>query len=172
VLVVASGLGTPAFGQPHFGVAEIETDSTGCVSTNGWRLASGDTLLIAMIEPPGIATGVVGRQLPGPCQPHGEVIGDSVFVYALHFRSHGEIEPGLGAGVLAPNLTESVDSTGVKVWISGEAQPYTFRYCTSMEGIHITGWHGQQRVWHEYYYLGYDVEPDCTDDEVGDDDSG
>lgn len=41
------------------------------------------------------------------------------------------------------------------------------RSCTSSEGIHLAVWHGLplegHRVWHWYYYLGYDVEGNCTD---------
>jgi hypothetical protein len=41
-----------------------------------------------------------------------------------------------------------------------------FRSCTSAEGIHFTVWSGRPlegaRRWHQYYYLGYDVTPDCT----------
>lgn len=39
------------------------------------------------------------------------------------------------------------------------------RGCTSNEGLHLTLWSGKplegKRLWHMYYYLGYDVEPTC-----------
>ncbi len=39
------------------------------------------------------------------------------------------------------------------------------RTCTSTEGLHLTLWSGRvlkgPRLWHAYYYLGYDVEPTC-----------
>ncbi len=46
------------------------------------------------------------------------------------------------------------------------------RGCTSSEGIHVTLWDGtpleSHAVWHRYVYLGYDVEPSCTEaDYVG-----
>ena len=44
--------------------------------------------------------------------------------------------------------------------------PWRFRSCASEEGIHATAWSGiplsSPRRWHAYYYLGYDVEPDCV----------
>ena len=44
------------------------------------------------------------------------------------------------------------------------------RSCTSREGVHLTVWAGtpltSQRLWHQYYYLGYDVEPSCDDRDV------
>jgi hypothetical protein len=42
-----------------------------------------------------------------------------------------------------------------------------FRVCFSNEGMHLTVWSGLplkgKRRWHRYYYLGYDLEADCTD---------
>jgi hypothetical protein len=41
-----------------------------------------------------------------------------------------------------------------------------FRSCTSTEGVHLTIWADKpldgQPKWHDYYYLGYDVDADCT----------
>lgn len=41
--------------------------------------------------------------------------------------------------------------------------------CTSSEGVHLTMWQGRPgastRLWHQYDFLGYDVEPTCTDPE-------
>jgi hypothetical protein len=43
---------------------------------------------------------------------------------------------------------------------------WRFRTCASEEGVHATAWAGvplnSRRLWHAYYYVGYDVEPDCT----------
>jgi hypothetical protein len=50
------------------------------------------------------------------------------------------------------------------------------RSCTSQEGLHLTVWSGEplksKRLWHEYWYLGIDVEPSCEkrDYERADDD--
>ena len=39
------------------------------------------------------------------------------------------------------------------------------RSCTSSEGLHLTVWSGvplkTRRLWHAYWYLGYDVEQNC-----------
>jgi len=46
----------------------------------------------------------------------------------------------------------------------------SFRSCTSGEGVHLTIWADQPleglRKWHDYYYLGYDVDADCTASET------
>jgi hypothetical protein len=44
------------------------------------------------------------------------------------------------------------------------------RECTSHEGVHLTVWEGaplrSTRVWRQYVYLGYDVEPSCQDEDT------
>jgi hypothetical protein len=54
----------------------------------------------------------------------------------------------------------------VTLAIEAGQTPWRFRTCASEEGIHATAWSGiplaAPRRWHAYYYLGYDVEPNCT----------
>nr|ART40845.1 L810 [uncultured bacterium] len=42
-----------------------------------------------------------------------------------------------------------------------------FSACASTEGVHLNVWMGKahtgKKLWHRYYYLGYDVEPTCTE---------
>ena len=51
-------------------------------------------------------------------------------------------------------------------------QGRSFRSCTSNEGVHLTVWAGKarksKRIWHEYVYLGYDLEPSCSRRETAD----
>lgn len=54
--------------------------------------------------------------------------------------------------------------------LDGDGQDEFFRSCTSTEGIHFTVWSGKpldgKIRWHEYYYLGYDVSPNCEQKET------
>jgi hypothetical protein len=65
----------------------------------------------------------------------------------------------IGPGVVAVRLTAAQPAAQV-------------RTCTSTEGLHLTVWAGaplrSRRLWHQYFYLGYDVEPSCEDRDVGD----
>ena len=55
--------------------------------------------------------------------------------------------------------------------LEADGHEESFRFCTSSEGIHFTVWTGpplEGKIrWHQYYYLGYDVEPTCTPKEIG-----
>src|SRR5262249_42653468 len=54
--------------------------------------------------------------------------------------------------------------------LDGDGKPEYFRSCTSAEGFHFTVWTGPPLTgklrWRQYYYLGYDVQPDCTTQEA------
>ncbi|NIR42566.1 MAG: hypothetical protein GWN99_01570 [Gemmatimonadetes bacterium] len=54
--------------------------------------------------------------------------------------------------------------------VDGDGALEEFRICASSEGLHLTVWSGigmtGRRLWHRYFYLGYDVEPDCSEAEV------
>ena len=54
----------------------------------------------------------------------------------------------------------------------GDGRREFFRSCTSSEGLHFTVWSGQPLtgtlLWHQYHYLGYDVEPNCSPAEFAD----
>jgi hypothetical protein len=55
--------------------------------------------------------------------------------------------------------------------VDGDGSEEIARVCTSMEGLHFTLWRQStgsppRRVGHLYHYLGYDVDPSCTEDEV------
>jgi hypothetical protein len=55
--------------------------------------------------------------------------------------------------------------------LDGDGASEYFRSCASQEGIHFTVWTGKPLTgklrWHRYYYLGYDIEPDCKPEEIG-----
>jgi hypothetical protein len=82
----------------------------------------------------------------------------------------GALDEGLPAVALvhvAKPLAVS-DST-VALDIDGDGKVDSVRSCTSGEGVHLTMWDGAppagRREWHRYVYLGYDLEPTCTEAE-------
>lgn len=64
----------------------------------------------------------------------------------------------------------------VTIEIEPGQPPIRFRFCASTEGLHATAWAGtplaSSRRWHAYYYLGYDVDPTCTEAEYAPDSTG
>jgi hypothetical protein len=80
----------------------------------------------------------------------------------------GSLQTGVPVFALT-NFTGTLTTTetGVTGDLDGDGIPEFFRSCTSSEGVHLTVWTGKplegQRKWHYYYYLGYDVDANCTE---------
>ncbi len=53
----------------------------------------------------------------------------------------------------------------VSLQLDKTLQDVRVRVCRSMEGLHLTLWSGEPlktpRVWHLYYYVGYDLQQTC-----------
>ena len=114
----------------------------------------------------------VGRaQLSAKSPSCGALFQDTTsFTYYSATILSGTLDEGLPAVVLA-RVTKPLtfaDST-VALDIDGDGKLDAVRSCTSSDGVHLTVWDGApptgRREWHRYVYLGYDLEPTCTDPE-------
>jgi|SRR5450631_1836812 len=70
--------------------------------------------------------------------------------------------------IAVTNSSNPLQKTGTVVSgdLAGNGGLEYFRSCNSSEGVHLSVWSGKplkgRRKWHRYYYLGYDVQPNCT----------
>jgi hypothetical protein len=85
--------------------------------------------------------------------------------YTVRLRRPLSEAPEPGIALIDPTArVEYLDGEFVARTV-GATSPLRFRQCASREGLHLTAWRGNRRTWHEYWYLGYDVEPTCSDKE-------
>ncbi|MEN8374789.1 MAG: hypothetical protein ABFS34_05015 [Gemmatimonadota bacterium] len=159
--------------KPVIGVAGMADGW--CLATPDSALQIGDTVQAASIPLVGSARAsfrgafiVVGQE-SGSCPEWGE-FGDM----ALRLeRADGETGddglPDSGPLVVVSGGAPLValGPTGVSVDFDQDGAPDVFRACTSREGIHLTLWSGRplvgERLWHSYFFLGYDVHPTCEE---------
>ena len=70
-----------------------------------------------------------------------------------------------GYGVRAPRSLFRVGSGRAEADLDGDGVPESFQSCASLEGLHPTVWSGEPlrgvERWSRYYYMGYDLEPNC-----------
>lgn len=73
-------------------------------------------------------------------------------------------EPGHAYRLEVDRLTDQVQGS---IAVRGPLPPsVSYRQCAGSESLHLTAWMDGRRIWHGFYYLGYDVEPDCRPEEV------
>lgn len=72
--------------------------------------------------------------------------------------------PFIGVAVVTKNVLAVVNNEVVLASPKSK-EKMRFRGCTSSEGLHLSSWLGEplkgKQTWHQYFYLGYDVEPSC-----------
>jgi len=103
----------------------------------------------------------VSAGLKQPCDAANAAAAD-----ASYLVDGGNLENGKVYFALAGNQASLKLRQGqVEGRLGG--RPVAFSACASTEGIHLNIWMGTARtgrkLWHRYYYLGYDVEPTCTE---------
>jgi hypothetical protein len=162
---------------PPLGVAGRLSDGSTCMSAPP-GLAPGTTLRAVQVPLDGSAPESpdvvlrVDRAGGVSCAARWGLSGDSAYAVT---QLGSDARPGGAEPMLvlldAARWTFRAGPSGWHLIHEKDGLDLTARACTSSEGIHVTLWAGPtltgQVVWHRYYYLGYDVEPSCTDADYG-----
>lgn len=128
--------------------------------------------LVLLAIPQKVVTGTVVSVSDRKCAELSKshiISGEDYRLSLPHNRTHLSV-PAIG--IL--DSSHQLRRAGSKVVgdLDGDGMAESFRSCASSEGIHLTVWSGQPltgtRKWHSYYYLGYDVEPNCMEPEIKD----
>jgi len=158
----------------NIGVAVQDNDSSACLSVKRANIQRREyVVLICPVVPDkgfnsSIAGGEILSRYEGPVENPGiNELGDSVYRVRI---VRGKMVPNAAyfAVFASPEL---FSGRGAEIHgdLDGDGKPEYFRQCTSSEGVHLTIWSGRPlkgtRRWHCYFYLGYDVEPNCTEAE-------
>ena len=153
----------PARAAVRYGVVLQDTSGVDCLVMAGPVVAKGTPVLVVLQQPQGVLKGVVGSPREVSCGESALLAGTSYEISVAGLENH---DPAVA--VIAPGATGNVGGGMVLVRTPGVRTPLSFATCTSNEGLHLTAWRGGRRVWHAYYYLGFDVEPSCTEKEARD----
>lgn len=138
-----------ALGTENFGIAASDGNAA-CISVRQpIETLPHHVEIVVPDAPQRVLSGSVTSLLQEPCAALDSRDLEGPFFFALRFTSYDTLSSGeLGIAHFAPK------------------QARTFRSCTSNEGVHLTVWASKalesKRIWHEYVYLGYDVEPSCS----------
>jgi hypothetical protein len=164
LLILAAGLvAAQVSAPPAVGLAMTGGAGPACVAIPGATLPPGSIVtLLAPDSPRGAVTAVIGEAI-STCALD-EHVTDGPY-YRLQPRV--PVPEHLAVWLAFPGelATRTAAAGGVTVRVSAQYPDVQGHSCTSSEGVHYTVWTGtpldSRRLWHAYFYLGYDVEPSC-----------
>lgn len=146
-------------------------------STNTGRppsLEAGAEVSLVIVEPGGaqrlVQAKIAGAAVsvpPGNSPLHHDGATVDTTRYKLAIIGNAELRPGAtGFGIAGIADRCGARNSVVSCDLEPGGPPQFFRICASREGLHYSIWSGKPldgaRRWRAYYYLGYDVEPDCA----------
>ncbi len=100
---------------------------------------------------------------------------DSTFYYSVRLNEPPSEDSSLDFGLTialiglmtAPKIVGEDEASAD---IDGDGESEYFRHCGGYEGTHFTAWKGKPiegtRIWHYFYYAGYDTEFTCKKKEI------
>lgn len=137
-----------------------------CLAINNQRLVRGSRVSLVL---PSIPQSLVNAEVVGtaPDACNAPQLRDSGSdLYELRLLS-GTLPFAIPA-IAVTNLSHPLQKTGAVISgdLAGNGEREFFRSCNSAEGVHLSVWSGKalkgRLKWHSYYYLGYDMRPNCT----------
>ena len=152
--------------EPRIGVAASRRDQA-CVAMPGSPLVAGSIVtLIQPSRPQSVRTVTVDGVAECPALAEALIAGP---YYSIRpFAS----DPTVWIAIAGKPGTREISPGVVAVRLRAAQAEAQVRSCTSNEGLHVTVWAGaplrSRRLWHQYVYLGYDVEPSCEERDVSD----
>lgn len=137
----------------------------GCAAIAGAAVAVGQSVTIVLSgRPQQILTGLVRSGPNARCPGLEKALLKPPF-YEVELTGGKSDVPGTGILVNRPASSFRVDKDAV-VADAGRGKAYRFHECASQEGVHFMVLSAAPSrpdvLWHEYFYLGYDVEPSCS----------
>ncbi|MEX2283256.1 MAG: hypothetical protein WEE89_12300 [Gemmatimonadota bacterium] len=142
--------------QRRIGVAAIYQEA--CLRIGDAGLSSGTNLLLLSTDSTVESGSARVQARDDSCRgdaPDSESTAYSLVADSIEFGIYFAIP-----AASAPAASRSLD-------LDQHGTAESFRMCNSTEGLHLTVWSGPpltgQLRWHRYHYVGYDMEPNCTD---------
>jgi hypothetical protein len=164
-------------GSPRMFVADQDSSGTRlCFEAADSTLPVGAPVTVVhAIFPQYSTVGRLGPRGKSPCFPAPRASRDSM-QYSVDAPGDTIGRRGVPIVILGKVALAQMRGDTVILAVEPGKPSWRFRTCASAEGVHATAWSGvppsAPRRWHAYYYLGYDVEQDCTPSDYAPDTAG
>ena len=148
----------------YFGTftTESQDGSSGCASLDSKEVTVGMPVnIVVLSKPQRLLKGTVTSKSSAECTRYFQASEAAVF-HDVHM-TQGKFEPHELGVLVLPGAKVTKTKFGDVTAELGKGH-YRFFECSSSEGIHlgVRSTTGETRIiWHDYVYLGIDVEPTC-----------
>jgi hypothetical protein len=156
------------------GIVDVTDDKTICFRTKNANLTEKTpvSIVTSIYEPPQkVLEATIERKLEKSCVSKDSDAGennpeeDSYYSLALTDKKIDKSEIDVSIGIIQPAGKIQMQNKLASIDLDNDGKPEFFRQCGSSEGLHLTIWTGKplkgKRIWHYYYYLHYEIVPDC-----------
>jgi hypothetical protein len=161
--------------EQRIGLAGLQPDGSGCLAVFDPAVGVGTRVALIDQQPTDEATTLSEGVVSGTLASCGGRLADPSSTGTVPSLYVVSLAPGsswAGGAVIAvvepPEDIAKVDGV-VATDLDGDGTRESFGVCASSEGLHYLVWTGSaldgRLRWHRYLYLGYDLEPSCTDRE-------
>ena len=153
--------------QKQLGVVDVDSAGQACLAIENATLAEEALVhLVSLDNPQTHIQARVHKKAEKTCSRDPNA-GPTNSFYFLRLSGGTLAGDYIAIGIVDFDGPFSKNDDEVRADLNADGKSDAFRMCTSSEGLHITVWNGEpvgsERKWHRYYYLGYDVEPSCTE---------
>lgn len=160
LVLAVSGMGQSKL-NAKVGIVSTSEKVLFCMEIANSKLKAGRAVSVVMLDKPQSVTGAtIIRKLKKSCVESGN---EGSSYYSLRLRK--KFDTFVGIGVVGPKVAAAKGIASGD--LNGDGKRDYFRTCTSAEGAHLTVWSGKplvgKRIWHGYYYIGYDTEANCKE---------
>lgn len=146
------------------GVATVNRNGDLCFALPGPAVAAGEWVTIVKTTVPQVVEVIEVGHLAPTCEPL-----ERAGIDGPYYAARQELRPvhrDLWVAFRGKPVVRVSEGTA-RVRLNPAAPAAQLRSCASSEGLHLTVWAERplrsRRIWHAYYYLGYDVEPSCQE---------
>jgi hypothetical protein len=130
-----------------------------CLTLPNPSLSAGMPIAIITLDvPQKILKAKIAGKMAKVCEEH------SLMESVVSYRVQAGAPPGgmLGIGVVGFSGKFVLRDSKAFADLNDNGIEDSFHSCAGSEGVHLTVWDGEPLKWHDYHYLGFDVESDCT----------
>jgi len=156
------------------GIVDLTDDKMICFRTKNANLTEKTpiSIITSIYAPPQkVLEAEIERKLEKSCVSHDSDAGESspenssYYSLALTDKKIDKSEIDVSIGIIQPTEKVEVQNKLASIDLDNDGRREFFRQCGSSEGLHFTIWSGKpligKRLWRYYYYLHYEIVPDC-----------